>query len=69
MKTDILTARLTCPNCSHVETETIPNDRCLFFYECKACRAILKPKPGDCCVFCSFADRPCLSAPRVGSSK
>jgi hypothetical protein len=64
-----VTAEITCPTCGHAETESIPNDRCLFLYECKGCGIILKPKPGDCCVFCSFADRPCLSAQRRDSSK
>jgi hypothetical protein len=30
-----------------------------FFYECKGCGALLKPKAGDCCVFCSYGDVPC----------
>jgi hypothetical protein len=60
----IAKAKITCPVCEHVEIETIPNDRCLFFYQCEGCGMILKPRPGDCCVFCSFADRPCLSAQR-----
>jgi Zn ribbon nucleic-acid-binding protein len=54
-----LTATLTCPRCSHSSTETMPTDRCVFFYECAACGSVLKPKPNDCCVFCSHADRPC----------
>jgi hypothetical protein len=37
----------------------MPADACLFFYECKSCKAMLRPKSGDCCVFCSFADTPC----------
>jgi hypothetical protein len=40
----------------------MPADACLFFYECTACGAVLRPRPGDCCVFCSYADRPCPSA-------
>jgi hypothetical protein len=36
-------------------TETMPTtDACQFFYECKGCGTLLKPNPGDCCVFCSF---------------
>ena len=27
------------------------------FYDCTGCKAALRPKPGDCCVFCSHADR------------
>ena len=27
--------------------------------DCKPCGALLKPKPGDCCVFCSYGTVPC----------
>lgn len=50
---------LTCPLCGHVKTETMPSDACQWFYECEACHAVLKPKPGDCCVFCSYGTVPC----------
>ncbi|MEO5818962.1 MAG: GDCCVxC domain-containing (seleno)protein [Vicinamibacteraceae bacterium] len=52
-------ATITCPNCGAAATETMPADQCVYFYECTACRAVLRPKYGDCCVFCSYADRPC----------
>jgi len=32
---------------------------CQHFYRCTDCGAMLKPQPGDCCVFCSYADAPC----------
>jgi hypothetical protein len=60
-----MTGAITCPACGHVAVETIPPDRCLFFYECKGCQATLKPKAADCCVFCSYADTRCPSAPPV----
>lgn len=50
---------ITCPECGHAETETMPTDACLWFYACKGCGALLRPKPGDCCVFCSYASLPC----------
>jgi hypothetical protein len=55
----ILESTLTCPECSFVKTETMPTDACQWFYECEQCHALLKPKPGDCCVFCSFGNVPC----------
>jgi hypothetical protein len=55
----ILQATVTCPHCGHRALETMPTDRCQFFYECRQCRTVLRPKPGDCCVFCSYGDRPC----------
>ncbi|WP_370453211.1 GDCCVxC domain-containing (seleno)protein [Salinisphaera sp. LB1] len=39
----------------------MPTDSCQFFYQCPACGHMLKPKPGDCCVFCSFGTVPCPS--------
>lgn len=58
-QTIILNSALTCPECGHVETETMPLDACQWFYACKACKTVLKPKLGDCCVFCSYATIPC----------
>ncbi len=54
-----LTSVVTCPRCGHTRAETMPTDACLFFYECPGCGATLKPKPGDCCVFCSYGSVPC----------
>ncbi|MGJ3243569.1 MAG: GDCCVxC domain-containing (seleno)protein [Opitutales bacterium] len=49
----------TCPECGHCQTETMPTHSCRFFWDCPQCGAKLKPKAGDCCVFCSFGDVPC----------
>ncbi|WP_296711455.1 GDCCVxC domain-containing (seleno)protein [Rhodoblastus sp.] len=64
----IPTSILTCPNCGHRSRETMPTDACQFFYECKSCGVVLKPKPGDCCVFCSYGDTPCPPVQAGGSS-
>lgn len=59
-KADIeLRSTLTCPDCGHQATETMPTDACQFFYDCKGCAAVLKPLAGDCCVFCSYGTVPC----------
>ena len=50
---------ITCPKCGHVETETMPTDACQWFYDCKGCGEVLKPKSGDCCVYCSYGTVPC----------
>ena len=39
--------------------ETMPLDACQWFYECTGCGALLKPRRGDCCVFCSWGSVPC----------
>jgi hypothetical protein len=55
----LLISELTCPECGHRAIETMLTDACQYFYDCKGCGAVLKPKPGDCCVFCSFGTTPC----------
>lgn len=52
-------ATLTCPKCGKRETSHIPTGACQFFYTCAKCGETLKPKKGDCCVFCSYADVQC----------
>jgi hypothetical protein len=50
---------ITCPECGHSTQETMPTDACQWYYECKGCGILLKPKIGDCCVFCSYGNLPC----------
>ncbi|BAN36904.1 hypothetical protein SCD_n03105 (plasmid) [Sulfuricella denitrificans skB26] len=64
----ILESVLTCPQCGHVETETMPTDACQWFYECKGCGTLLKPKAGDCCVFCSYGTVKCPPVQESGHS-
>src|SRR5262245_36614918 len=52
---------ITCPNCGHQETEVMPTDMCQYFYDCKGCGSVLRPKAGDCCVFCTYGSVPCPS--------
>jgi hypothetical protein len=55
----ITESTITCPNCGHQATERMPQDACQIVYDCKGCGARLRPKPGDCCVFCSYGSVPC----------
>jgi hypothetical protein len=55
----LTTSELSCPFCRARHTETMPVDACIYFFECTACQAMLRPKPGDCCVFCSYGSVPC----------
>ncbi|MPQ65721.1 MULTISPECIES: GDCCVxC domain-containing (seleno)protein [unclassified Pseudomonas] len=59
MNAVILESVLTCPHCGHIQQETMPTDACQYYYECPSCKVLLRPTPGDCCVFCSFASVPC----------
>jgi len=54
-----LTAKLTCPECGIPHVEQMATDACLFFSTCPSCGVLLRPLPGDCCVFCSYADQVC----------
>lgn len=53
------TAVLTCPKCGKEQTVEMPVNACQHFYKCVHCGEILKPKKGDCCVFCSYANSKC----------
>ncbi|MVQ31825.1 MULTISPECIES: GDCCVxC domain-containing (seleno)protein [Ramlibacter] len=55
----ILESALTCPNCGHVSTEVMPENACVYFHQCTHCQAVLRPKPGHCCVFCSYGTVAC----------
>ena len=54
-----LYSSITCPECGHLEKEEMPTDACQFYYDCKDCRTLLRPKKGDCCVYCSYGDVAC----------
>jgi len=52
-------SKLTCPECGFSEELEMPTNACQFFHECSHCHVLLKPKKGDCCVFCSYGTIPC----------
>jgi hypothetical protein len=43
---------LTCPECGAKHEEIMPKDDC---------EVILRPQPGDCCVYCSYGSEKCPS--------
>jgi len=48
------TSKLTCPECGTCVGRNHA-DRCLHLLpDCAGCGALLRPKKGDCCVFCSY---------------
>jgi hypothetical protein len=57
---------LTCPACGQRAEEEMPLDACMYFYECRGCHTLLKPKKGHCCVFCSFGTVPCPPVQAAG---
>ncbi len=54
-----LHSTLTCPHCGYRQRLTMPTDACQYFHDCAGCGVLLRPKPGDCCVFCSYGTVPC----------
>ncbi len=63
MVTDIrdfnLESTIMCPECGFKNTEIMPTNSCQVLYECPGCQATLRPKTGECCVFCSYGNIPC----------
>ena len=55
----MLESTLTCPQCGYAKTEPMPTDACQWFYACTHCHTLLRPKHGDCCVFCSYGSVKC----------
>ncbi len=58
-KSIVLQSVITCPVSGNKQEETMPVDACQFFYECKNCKTMIKPKEGDCCVYCSYGTVVC----------
>ncbi len=50
---------LTCPHCGQATPEDLPLDACVIVHACAACGRVLRPRAGDCCVFCSYGTVPC----------
>lgn len=65
----VLESTITCPFCGHQASERMPTDACVFFYTCKGCGKTLKPREGDCCVFCSYGSVPCPFMQEAGGCK
>jgi len=55
----LLESVLVCPICGFAKREMMPIDACQFFYKCISCKTLLRPKSGDCCVFCSYGSVKC----------
>ncbi|MFZ5876609.1 MAG: GDCCVxC domain-containing (seleno)protein [Nitrospirota bacterium] len=50
---------LTCPHCGTRSDHEMPTNACVIFVECEGCHSRLSPKPGECCVFCSYGSIRC----------
>lgn len=54
-----LASLITCPECGQQKEEIMSGNACLYFYQCERCRTVLRPRDGDCCVFCSYGNEKC----------
>ncbi|NND00179.1 MAG: hypothetical protein HKN85_08355 [Gammaproteobacteria bacterium] len=52
-------SKITCPKCGFEKNEAMPTNACQYYYDCGNCKEVLKPVPGDCCVFCSYGTVKC----------
>ena len=52
-------ATITCPQCGAKQELEMPTNFCQIMYMYPKCKKTLTPKNGDCCVFCSYADKKC----------
>lgn len=50
---------ITCPECGFKKEERMPENYCQILYQCTNCGVVLKPKKGDCCVYCSYGTVKC----------
>lgn len=69
MKDVQTSATLRCPSCGWLQAEEMPEDACLWYWQCPGCGELHRPLAGDCCVFCSYGSVPCppLQRERAGS--
>lgn len=57
----VMQSEITCPKCGHKKMETMPTDVCTIKYNCEKCGEEMRPKNGDCCVFCTHGTHKCPS--------
>ena len=50
---------VTCPKCGFAKTEDMPIGSSQIVYKCLGCKTVLRPKKGNCCIFCSYGTVPC----------
>lgn len=50
---------ITCPHCGRCSLALMPTFSCRRLYTCPHCEVQLRPKEGDCCIFCSYGSVPC----------
>ena len=57
--TPILDSIVTCPHCSRPHEARMAEDSCKISADCPSCGREIRPKAGQCCVYCSWGSVPC----------
>ena len=57
-----MTSLVRCPHCGHAADVEMPANACVIVHACAGCGVLLRPKAGDCCVFCSYGSTRCPPA-------
>jgi len=52
-------AKMACPYCDATYDVEMPTDYCQIAMVCEICGRTIVHKHGDCCVFCSYANKKC----------
>jgi hypothetical protein len=52
-------AMMTCPHCGASYEVEMPTEFCQILMLCPKCGEKITPLEGDCCIFCSYADKKC----------
>lgn len=55
----VMTSVITCPHCHTQTTQRMPVASCDIVFNCPNCGEWLRPKPGDCCIYCSYGSQQC----------
>jgi hypothetical protein len=64
----VLDSTITCPVFGHRKDEAMPTNACVWLYECENCKAVLRPEPGDCCVYCSYGTNRCRMSSQAAAA-
>ncbi|HJZ48918.1 MAG TPA: GDCCVxC domain-containing (seleno)protein [Roseiflexaceae bacterium] len=54
----VFESTITYPFCGTAAIQVMPANTCVVICTCRGCGQVLRPAPGDCCVFYSYAE-PC----------
>lgn len=60
-----LKTTIKCPVCKYKKELTMIEGVRLMTYDCPECKARLKTKSSECCIFCVYCSVPCTAAQQL----